>query len=311
MIYPEFIQEWENGREYITAMTSGSTGNPKMIRLGKEFVRQSALRTLDFFGLSEGSILYSCISPDFIGGKMMAVRAMVGGCNLEWETPSNKPFMNCQKNKKIDLAALVPSQMVHVVTHLERIPEIRIFLIGGSAIDKTLSEKINKAGLNAYESYGMTETASHIALRRVGEDWFEPLEGISVTVDKRGCLEIYLPKCDRIVTNDLAETDRNGKFRILGRIDDVIVTGGKKINPLEVERVLGEFCHIPFMVTGLPDEKWGRRLVMVVEGESRFSIEELKSKCSGELPAWQIPKEIIGVDKLPRTSSGKIIRKLD
>lgn len=314
MTFEEFIEEWRSDNDHITAHTSGSTGNPKTITLDKEFVRRSALRTNSFFRITSASRLHSCVAPDFIGGKMMAVRALEAGCRLTWETPSNRPLADAGAAGRIDLLAVVPSQTLHILDNMEKLPEIRAMLVGGSAIDPSLRRRIAGSGINAYESYGMTETASHIALRRIEaeEGWFETLGGIMVATDTRGCLEIWFPSGERFVTNDLAATDGNSRFRICGRYDHIIITGGKKVNPFEVERKIAGMIDAPFVVTSEPDVKWGRRIVLRIEraaGSTPDELPELLSKGLREaLLPWEMPKEIEIVNKLERTPNGKLKR---
>lgn len=311
MTYPEFLDEWRNADEEIVAHTSGSTGAPKEIRLKKSFVAQSAWRTIHFFALNGKSRLHSCVAPDFIGGKMMGVRAELIGGNLTWELPSNRPLRYVRPDATIDLLAVVPSQMVDIVERVASLPEIKAVIVGGSAINPTLRRKIAESGLNAYETYGMTETASHIALRKIEAEPgpFCALPGIWVGTDSRGCLAINFDSGERFVTNDLATTYGQDKFMIDGRIDHVIITGGKKVNPLEVEMAIAPYVDTPFVVTSVADEKWGRKIVLKIEGikderrELRLveGIETIAEK-------WKRPKEIVWLDELPRTKNGKIMR---
>ncbi len=328
MTFDDFIDEWRGESEYITVNTSGSTGKPKTIKLKKEFVCAGARRTNFFFHISDKSRLHSCVAADFIGGKMMAVRSELAGCRFTWETPSNTPLSGLGSNEVIDLLAVVPSQMLHIVTHLSEMPKIGAVIVGGSAIHPSLKEKIVASGLNAYETYGMTETASHIALRKIdGESTlFYPLPGITVSLDERGCLVITYNTGERIVTNDIATVAGDGGFKIMGRHDNVIITGGKKVNPEDIERRIAvvvnrllPFGSGDFLITSRPDEKWGERVVLLIErahNPSENSL-ELESRLTGELRndlrevllPFEMPKEIEWVDKLARTPNGKILRR--
>ncbi|MCH5225596.1 MAG: AMP-binding protein [Muribaculaceae bacterium] len=319
MTFPEFIEEWRSPKDFITAFTSGSTGTPKEIRLSKEFVANSAKRTIDFFGLNSSSELHSCVSPDFIGGKMMAVRAEIAGASLSWETPSNRPLSEISKD--IDLLAVVPSQMIHILENLNSLPQIQNIIIGGSSIHPLLRNKIVESGLNAYETYGMTETASHIALRKITIDPspFKCLEGIRVELDSEDCLKIIFDQTEgingnplTIQTNDIAEipNERNSnQFFIKGRRDDIIITGARKVNPHEIEEKLAPFIPLPFYIKGIEDEKWGQKIVIILEGEKNETLEnELNEIFRTILPSYQIPKSIFFVKSLPLTGSGKIKR---
>ncbi len=311
MTFEEFIEEWQNDATFITAHSSGSTGTPKEITLPKEFVKRSGVRTNKFFNITLNSRLHSCVSPDFIGGKMMAVRADLAQCRLTYETPSNRPLNNFSKNEVIDLLAVVPSQMLHIVENANKMPIIKSVIIGGSAIDERLRDKIIASGINAYETYGMTETSSHIALRKVAPDvgWFKTLEGITVSLDQRGCLAIKFDSGENIITNDLAKVKSDGEFIILGRWDDVIITGGKKVNPYETEKKIKQFFSTPFVITSRRDIKWGEEIILQIEGNPAIEDKELISKLKNILDPWEIPKRIEYIEKLPRTVNGKIKRR--
>ena len=311
MDYPEFFKEWHNPRNYIIVHTSGSTGKPKEIKLQKNFVAASANRTIKFFDIKAHYRLHSCVSPDFIGGKMMAVRAELAGCGLTWETPSNRPFQELSSDDNIHLAALVPSQMEYVVNNLSKIPKIDNYIVGGAPVSDSLRIKIASNGLNAYETYGMTETASHIALRKitVEEKPFNTLEGISVSLNESGCLVINFESGENFVTNDLGILISPTQFYISGRADHIINTGGRKVNPFDIEKKLEKIINSPFVITSLKDDKWGERIILVVEG-TKNTVDSLtiENGCKSLLEPWQRPKEIRFIEKLPRTPNGKISR---
>lgn len=321
MTFSEFLSEWRNNDDTVTARTSGSTGNPKEIRLSKDFLRASAMRTNRYFSINERSRLHSCVSPDFIGGKMMAVRSEISGALLTWETPSNRALeMESSTSLPIDLLAVVPSQMISIIERHDKLPQINAIIIGGSSIHPDLRMNIAASGLNCFETYGMTETASHIALRRVsaGEEWFETLPGISVSLDSRGCLVISLPLSDNpespmtvVTTNDIAELcEEDGKkFRILGRYDNMIITGGKKVNPEKLEQRIHQLTGLECLVTSEPDEKWGERIVLKIESKTPIDISAIESRLKKDLAPHEAPKSIITVPTLPRTPNGKLKRK--
>lgn len=310
MTFEDFFVEWKSEVPYIEARTSGSTGEPKIIRLSKDFVRESALRTNRFFSVSSRSRLHSCVSADFIGGKMMAVRSELAGCRFSHETPSNRPLGSFCAADRLDLVAVVPSQLIHILDNIREMPSIGAMIIGGSAIDVRLRARVEKSGLNAYETYGMTETSSHIALRKVREkeDWFETLDGIKVESDSRGCLVIRFSSGEEIVTNDLAELSGERMFKITGRWDHVIITGGKKVNPYDVERKISMLVNAPYMITSRADLKWGRMVVLLIEGSEESEKIELLSALKAVLDPWEVPKSVEWVKHLPRTANGKLKR---
>lgn len=308
MTYEEFLTEWHNDSECIICHTSGSTGMPKQIKLPKQMVEESALRTINFFNLKRGAHLHSCISPEYIGGKMMAVRAELIGGNLTWESPSNRPLQNYAKDD-IDLLAVVPSQMISILGNADSLPVIHSIIIGGSPIPPDLRKCIALSELNAWETYGMTETASHIALRKVTveEKRFTALPGISLSRGENGNLVIDMGKWGILETNDIADFDVEGNFRIFGRVDNVIITGGRKVHPEEVERIIEPLIGSEVMVFGLPDPKWGRRVVMAVDEDTQLSKDTIINLCRQNLSKECVPKEIM-IQKIPHTPNGKKLR---
>lgn len=316
MTYHEFFDEWYGDISAIKCHTSGSTGAPKEIFLSKEEMRDSAIRTINYFGLNENSHLHSCISPDFIGGKMMAVRAAVLGYDpyknknsieFTFETPSNRPMTHYTDNS-IDLLAVVPSQMLYIAQHSEEMPPINAILMGGGPSDNRLKELIIKKKLHVWESYGMTETSSHIALRKVDSntDRFSLLPGIRIkSVDD--CLQIEMPDGKILLTNDIVDIDADGKFKIIGRKDNVIITGGKKVNPEQMESVLSSIFNFPFAISWISDTKWGQKVVMVAQNPD-IPDEQIIEECRKLFDNYMIPREIIKME-IPYTDNGKISRK--
>jgi len=311
MTYTEFINEWRNKRTYIECMTSGSTGTPKLIRLPKAEMSKSASRTIRHFSLNVKSHLHSCISPDYIGGKMMAVRSEEAGARLTWETPSNRPLTDVGDDP-IDLLSVVPSQMEHILNNLERMPEIRAIIIGGAPIPPTLRKMIVASGLQAWETYGMTETASHIALRRVCDPPlpFDVLDGIHIDVDADSRLVVELEDWKTIYTNDIVTIVAERQFIVNGRYDNVIISGGVKIHPEQAEEILETQFGVPVLITSRPDSKWGERVIMVIDDKDDSSSDiRIISECKKYLHKAWIPKEIHH-QQLPMTPNGKKKRKI-
>ncbi|MCH5234659.1 MAG: AMP-binding protein [Muribaculaceae bacterium] len=311
MEFKEFLEEWNNDENFIRAHTSGSTGCPKEILLPKYFVKESAKRTNEYFGIRKNSWLHSCVAADFIGGKMMAVRAEIARAIFTYEKPTNKPLQNLTHGTEIDLIAVVPSQVPFIIENKDVLPKIRNLLVGGSPIHPQLRKKIVESGINAYESYGMTETASHIALRKIldEETPFKLLPNISITYDKDNCLVINFEDKTEIYTNDIVELVSNTEFFIRGRRDHIIITGGRKVNPVEIESRISHLLNQPFLITGVPDEKWGEKVIMMIEGHNKDN--NLRKNLNDILEKWQVPKDIFHVPTLPRTANGKLMRIKD
>ncbi len=321
MTQKEFERIWHDANDYVVCQTSGSTGEPKEIRLMKEFMRESARRTDIFFSISEESRLHTCLDFKYIASKMMTVRADVAGCILTSEQPSLCPLENVEKNERIDLLSVVPAQMDWILDASEAWHGLRHILIGGSAIPAAIRRRIVLSGYDVWETYGMTETASHIALRKVTEEDspFTVLDGITVDVDADGCLIIGMPDGTMLSTNDMAVIEGPGQFRILGRSDNCIISGGIKIIPEELERRLGSFIAFDYCLSSVEDRKWGEKLVLVVERPEQAIEDDLLMMAVGvRLRQYRkildlgvkSPKDIVIVGKIPRTSNGKIDRRI-
>ena len=306
----DFINEWWNGNDSIVAETSGSTGAPKKIILEKEKVVNSALATGDFFDFKEGEIALLCMSPKFIAGKLMIVRAIVWKLNLICVEPNSNPFQDIQSNIHIDFVAMIPLQLQN---SLRKLPHHTVsdVIVGGGAVDESLLQKIKSLETDIYSSYGMTETITHIALKKLNgkdsSDIFTAIDGVYLNTDVRGCLVISAKNISDtdVVTNDIVELISDKEFKWLGRFDNVINSGGIKIHPEKVEKILSKYISSPFFITSVKDDKFGEKVVLVVEGEGQeIDVDSLASF----LPKYHSPKEVFYLKQFSRTDSGKIQR---
>lgn len=277
----------------------------------KRRMEASAHITCRFLGLHEGETALLCLPLDYIAGKMMVVRAQTCQLHLISITPDGHPMAtDCEP---VDFAAMVPLQVWNSLQdplQASRIRAIRHLIIGGGAVDDNLAAALADFPNAVWSTYGMTETLSHIALRRLNgperSDWYSPLEGVSVSVNADGCLVINAPAVHDglLVTNDLAEIDGN-RFRILGRKDNVICSGGIKIQIEEVEALLRPHLSMPFMITKIPDTRLGQQMVLLTEDADRRKIEAV---CRQVLPRYRQPRQVIYTEKLPLTETGKPAR---
>lgn len=304
-----FIELWKDESDTIVAHTSGSTGIPKLIQLKKCDMELSAKATCDFFDIRAGDLLFLPLPIDYIAGKMMVVRAQVSGSDLLLEPATNMPLQSCPPTR-IRLAAIVPSQIPGLLSS-EWVGMIDNLIVGGAPISPQNEELLKTAGVEAFATYGMTETASHVALRRIRDRHYKALPHIKFTTDERGCLVIEsdLMSFGSLVTNDIVELIDDKTFSWLGRYDNVINSGGIKVLPENIEEKLAEF--IPgrnYFITSRPSEKWGREVILVVEGKGL--IDEQTIATTPNLLKAERPKEIIYIDKIKRTASGKIIREV-
>ncbi len=315
MTIDEFLEEWHNESPYVRVQTSGSTGAPKQMFVEKRRMLASARITCDFLGLKEGNTALLCMSLDYIAGKMMVVRAIERGLRLIVQEPSGHPLGGAPS---IDFAAMVPMQVynsLQVPEERERLRAIQHLIIGGGAIDEALAAELKDFPHAVWSTYGMTETLSHIALRRLNgpeaSEWYTPFDSVRVSLSEEGCLVIDAPEvcAERLVTNDIAELTQRGLspcvFRILGRKDNVICSGGIKIQAEEVECQLRPDLRVPYIISKRPDAKFGEIVVLLTEG----STDEARAVCQQVLPKYQQPRDYVHVDHIPLTETGKPARK--
>lgn len=309
----DFLLDWLDEKPVVKVKTSGSTGIPKSILLKKSQMVNSALATGDFFGLRPGDSALLCLPADFIAGKMMLVRAMVLGLELHYVEPSSNPLE--YNTNSYDFCAMVPLQLEKSLGQLKR---IRIVLVGGASVSNALKKKVEHESTTIFETYGMTETITHIAVRKIHaaipskvvDSFFRTLPGVTVSTDSRNCLVIDAPDVcdDTVVTNDLVDLVSETEFKWLGRYDNVINSGGVKLIPEQIETKLAQIIMKRFFVAGLPDEKLGQKLVLVIEGEMDTNnlLQEIIS--SRVLNKFEVPKAIYAVLKFIESDNGKILR---
>lgn len=309
-----FLQNWFDDLDFIYAHTSGSTGEPKNIKLSKKSMVNSALMTNQFFGLTATSVGLLCLPASYIAGKMMLVRAIMGGFNLLSVEPSANPFENLQT--PIDFTAITPYQLYHSGESLQQ-KSVGKIIVGGGPVTGKLEQLADEIPSELYETYGMTETCSHIALRRFNgkekSEYFTVLSGVTIRLDQRGCLAIRAPHLleEEIQTNDIVEMKGIGSFKWLGRADSTINTGGIKIHPEQLEKQLENIIPFPCFITSIPDEILENIVVLVIESESYTPVQEkeLNDQLNKVLTKYEIPKRILYLPAFIYSQSNKILRK--
>ena len=313
MSVEEFIAEWHSDSAYVRVQTSGSTGAPKPMLVEKRRMQNSARITCDFLGLKAGDTALLCMSLDYIAGKMMVVRSLERGLRLLAVEPSGHPLMALAD--RIDFAAMVPLQVwntLQVPEERARLEAIKHLIIGGGAIDEAMAVELRAFPNAVWSTYGMTETLSHIALRRLNgpeaSEWYTPFPSVSVSLTDEDCLVIDAPEvcAQQLVTNDIAELSADGRFRILGRKDNVICSGGIKIQAEEVERQLQPHLHEPFLISKRRDAKFGEIVVLLTEG----AVDEARQICERILTQYHRPRAYVHIDHIPLTETGKPARRV-
>lgn len=297
-----FLLDWFDYKSYIEMETSGSTGAPKTISISKQAMVDSALATGDFFNLQPGNKALQCLPVKYVAGKMMLVRAMILGLDLEFVAPSSHPLDHNEID--FDFVAMVPLQAQNSISQLKKVKKL---IIGGAAVNKTLEKQLLKLPTKVYETYGMTETITHIAARKLGEKAFTVLPYVTVSFDDRNCLVIHAPRIspEVIITNDIVELLDENQFIFLGRMDNIINSGGIKLIPEQIEKKLVGKISQRFFIASKPDDELGEKVVLVIESEKH----ELDDSIYESLDKYEKPKEIIFIPKFLDTVTGKILRK--
>lgn len=313
----EFLKDWFSDTSFVSVQTSGSTGKPKIFEVEKSRMLNSAQATCDFLNLKAGDHALLCLPIEYISGKMMVVRAIERKLRLKIVDPSTHPLDGIDSD--FNFSALTPLQVQH---SLHQLSFIKNLIIGGAAVSKSLTDEIfkhlhNNQSVRIFETYGMSETLSHIALKEIyptTEEFFTAFKNVEISLDSRGCLKIFAPKvCSEILsTNDLVEIKGENKFRFLGRIDHVINSGGAKIFPESLENFVKNHLNNEVVFLGIPDDVLGQKLIAVVELlASDFRKKEEVEKLFSELhfeKSFYRPKKILFTHQLPRTQNGKIDR---
>ncbi|WP_418262752.1 AMP-binding protein [Flavobacterium faecale] len=298
----DFLLDWFDNKPYIDLQTSGTTGVPKVLRTDKQTMVNSALATGDFFELKPGDKALYCLPTRFIAGKMMLVRSFILGLDIDFVAPSSNPL---ERNETVyDFAAMVPLQAKNSIAALRNVKKL---IIGGAQMSKELEKSLLKLKTKVYETYGMTETMTHIAAKKIGEKAFTVLPRITISQNDQKCLVIDAPRVAKepIITNDIVEILNDKQFIFLGRIDNVVNSGGIKMLPEQIEEKLSNAIPTRFFVGGVPDEVLGEKLVLVLEGEKK----EFDLTLFDLLNKYEKPKEIFFVPKFSETDNGKIKRK--
>ncbi len=304
----DFLLDWLNEKDTISIRTSGSTGVPKKISLKKQQMVNSALATGSFFGLDSHSKALLCLSADYIAGKMMLVRALVLGWKLDYVAPSSSPLSDVEKN--YDFVAMVPLQLQNSI---EKLHLIKTVVVGGAPVSLQLRKELEHVKTSVYETYGMTETITHIAIKKIGggatETYFTALSNIAISIDERGCLVVQAPEITNapVITNDVVHFISENQFEWLGRYDTIINSGGIKLHPEGIEQKLEPLIKVPFFVAGMPDADLGQKLVLFIEGKTDDKIltqvKELKT-----LQKFEVPKEVHAINQFVISDNGKIQR---
>ena len=320
----DFCQNWLDGQQEFVLKTSGSTGEPKPISLTRNQMIASANLTGKTFGLRMGDKALVCLNVDYIAGIMMLVRGMELGLALTIIEPTGNPLQNIE-NPCFDFYAFVPLQLQNLLENKENIEILnksKAVIVGGAAVNEVLEKEILKLSVPVYSTYGMTETVSHIAIRRLNgrnkSEIFQVLEGVRIGIDERNCLNIIAEASNNelVQTNDIVEILNEREFQLIGRFDNIINSGGVKIQLEKVEKLIENEIKLlnpkRYFAYGVPDSTLGQKLVLFVEGEE--VNDDLKNiffkNIQSILTKYEVPKEIYFVEKFIELPTGKIDKKI-
>ncbi|NVK51662.1 MAG: AMP-binding protein [Flavobacteriaceae bacterium] len=321
-VIAHFLNDWFSTNDFIEVQTSGSTGNPKIIQLKKEFVKNSAQATGLFFNLQEKTLALLCMPINYIAGKMMLVRALELGWHIDIVEPALNPLKGIEK--AYDFSAMVPLQLENSLAEIHKIKKL---IVGGGVVSNELEKKLQVVSTEVFATFGMTETITHIAAKKINskchskrsEEAYRTLPNVAISNDDRSCLVIHAPKVSvkEIVTNDVVEIVSENAFKWLGRYDNVINSGGIKLHPESIEKKLSNIIVERFFVAGIPDKNLGEKLILIIENDTATSseeasvIKEIKKKLQeiDSLTKYEVPKQIYITKKFVETATKKIHRK--
>ncbi len=302
----EFLMDWLDKNDFIEVKTSGSSGQPKLIKVSKQSMVNSAIATGNYFKMKPGDKALHCLPTHYISGKMMLVRAMILGLELDFVEPTSQPVFDY--DIAYDFCAVIPLQLQNILPYLDRIKTV---IVGGASVSKTLEAAIQDSKSKVYATYGMTETVSHIAVKALNgkykSPYFSVFPNVVISQDNRGCLVIDAPKLssEKVVTNDIVTIHSDKEFDFVGRFDTMINSGGVKLFPEQIEAKLEGKIGGRFFISSQNDEALGEKLILIVEGND---VALPKDVFEG-LDKFEIPKDVFAIPKFTETATGKIQRK--
>lgn len=315
-----FLKQWFSDNESVSVHTSGSTGNPKEYMIEKRAMLESARATGEYLDLHNHPDALLCLSARYIAGMMMIVRAMVYGQNLIAVRPDGNPMLSLNDFNIPSFAAMVPAQVFNCLNHpisVTGLKNIRTLIIGGGEINPLLEQQMKDFPNAIFATYGMTETITHIALRRINgknrSEFYKALPGITLSTDYRGCLVINVPRISSmpIVTNDVVTITGNTDFCWRGRFDNVINRGGEKLFPEEIEKKISGIMTNRFFITAISDPKFGQVPALVIESKQADYqyIENLKTTLKNVLSKSEMPIKYFFIRNFMEVANGKIDRR--
>jgi o-succinylbenzoate---CoA ligase len=315
--YHAFCKQWDDPEfDGFVLTTSGSTGKPKPFTLYKKWLTWSALQTAKSLGLNQNDSIYCCIPTNKVGGFMLYVRAKVLQCELFESNPQANPMLPLDNQHSFTFISLLPYQLYHILNDSlarAKLNRFKVVLVGGADIDELLVNELQNLQPQFYHSYGMTETYSHIALRKLNkgiQSHFFAFPTVEVSQQLTNqTLIIKAPFCpEGLQTNDVVTFNNDGGFVVEGRVDNVIVSGGVKLFPEKIEQMiqsLGVMNGISFAISSEKHPALGEQVVLVANS---IEIQNVLATLKSQLPPYVAPKKWISIPEIPLTYTGKINR---
>jgi len=320
----ELATKWLSGGKEFSFQTSGSTGEFKEISHSREKIQKSAKLTISYFNLNKDDNALLVLDPTRIAGAMMIIRSLVAGMDLYAIDPTSDLTSFSPIFRDCNFAAIVPLQLEKLLLSKE-VSEIfrnyKAVLVGGATVNYAMIEKLKGMALPFYETFGMTETVTHFALRKLSGSDTNPFEVIGnhiVRQDSHGCMIVEgdLTGNQPLSTHDIIHIRDERHFEWVGRSDFIINTGGIKISPEELERKIAGKIYAfgirnRFIISSVHDESLGEKIILVFEGTriSDHIISELMKTIKEDLDKYECPKEIRYIEKFPEAAISKINRR--
>ncbi len=309
--FAQVIIDWNDDKDYMTAQTSGSTGIPKTIKLSKKAMIESAMKTAQYFNLRKGTHALAALPYSFIAGKMMVIRALVLNWNFHLVPPKSNPLSDLED--ELDFVAMTPHQLSTVLNqNAWKLGMVKQLLLGGAPVSQALMNQIQRLDTEIYLGYGMTETITHIAVKRINgqsENAFSALDGVTFTQSDSGTLTIHANHLDEAVhTTDVVKLIKPNQFEWLGRADNVINSGGIKIHPEILEQKINKLFDTAIIIGSRPSEVYGDEVILLIEGTAG-NKDEIMETLSQYLSKLELPKAIFYIPSFNYTKTGKVRRK--
>ena len=324
-------RELDPGAVHTVLFTSGTEGEPKPVELTAANLDAAAAGSATVFGSEPGDRWLSPLPLFHVAGLSILTRCArnvttavlhdgfdVGAVAAALAGRSPADAGPTAIAPPITLASFVPTQLRRLrEAGLAEAPDLRALLLGGGPIPPDLVEWAREVGLPVRCTYGMTETASQVAVTEPWESAATPLPDVDVEIAVDGEILVrgamVAPSAVAgdgwLHTGDIGSIDRHGRLHVEGRIKELIVTGGEKVAPAAVEAVLAAHPAIADAgVAGTPDPDWGEAVTAYVVERGPVSDYDLLAFCRERLAGYQVPKRVVRVASLPRNAGGKLLR---